>query len=87
MCTLLARYSWLPVFLLVLVGIATPVPPVHADGGAPNLAYVFGTTQGISVIDVGQARVTKVIALAGDPHSILLSQDGRFLYVTQPALG
>ncbi|MDQ2906065.1 MAG: hypothetical protein M3Y81_21300, partial [Chloroflexota bacterium] len=48
--------------------------------------YVSGTTQGISVIDVGQARVTKVIALAGDPHTILLSQDGRFLYMTQPAL-
>ncbi len=57
---------------------------VYADGGAPNLAYVSGTTGGISVIDVGQGKVKKSIAVTGDPHTILLSQDGRFLYITQP---
>ena len=62
-------------------------PQAHADGGAPNLAYVSGTPSGVSVIDVGQAKVTKTILVAGDPHTILLSLDGRFLYVTQPALG
>lgn len=59
---------------------------VYADGGALNLAYVSGTTGGISVIDVGQGKVTKSIAVTGDPHTILLSQDGRYLYVTQPAI-
>jgi DNA-binding beta-propeller fold protein YncE len=62
-------------------------PSILADGGAPNLAYVSGTSSGISVIDVGQAKVTKTITVAGDPHTILLSQDGGFLYVSQPALG
>jgi DNA-binding beta-propeller fold protein YncE len=62
-------------------------PRTHADGGAPNLAYVSGTSSGISVIDVGQAKVTKTMAVAGDPHTILLSQDGGFLYVSQPRIG
>ena len=63
-------------------------PPlhVHADGGAPNLAYVSGTPSGISVIDVGQAKITKNLRVAGDPQSILLSQDGSVLYVTQPGI-
>ncbi len=61
--------------------------PVHADGGAPNLAYISGTTSGVSVLDVGQGKVTKTIAIGGDPHMILLSLDGRLLFVTQPALG
>jgi DNA-binding beta-propeller fold protein YncE len=39
------------------------------------------------VIDVLQGKVTKIIPVAGDPHSILLSLDGRFLFVTQPRLG
>lgn len=60
--------------------------PVHADGGAPNLAYVSGTNGGISVIDVGQAKVTKTIVVTGDPHTILLSSDGRYLYITQPTV-
>ncbi|HEY6287196.1 MAG TPA: YncE family protein [Ktedonobacteraceae bacterium] len=62
-------------------------PHISADGGAPNLAYVSGTSSGVSVIDVGQAKVTKTISVAGDPHTILLSQDGGLLYVSQPALG
>ena len=65
----------------------TFVPHANADGGAPNLAYVSGTSSGVSVIDVGQAKVTKTISIAGDPHTILLSQDGGLLYVSQPALG
>jgi DNA-binding beta-propeller fold protein YncE len=62
-------------------------PRTLADGGAPNLAYVSGTSSGISVIDVGQAKITKTIPITGDPHTILLSQDGGFLYVSQPAVG
>lgn len=59
----------------------------HADGGAPNLAYVAGAQQGIGIIDVAQQKVTGRFAVAGDPHTILLSPDGRLLYVTQPTLG
>lgn len=71
--------------LLFLLALSSP-SPAHADGGAPNLAYVSGTTAGISIIDVGQSKVTKTLAIPGDPHTILLSLDGSLLYVTQPAL-
>ncbi len=58
----------------------------RADGGAPNLAYISGTTKGISVVDIQQKAVTNTFSLAGDPQTIFLSLDGRFLYVTQPQL-
>lgn len=58
----------------------------RADGGAPNLAYIAGSTKGISVVDIQQKQVTTTFSLTGDPHTIYLSLDGRFLYVTQPAL-
>src|SRR5436190_11319786 len=44
--------------MLLMVGVMvvfSPVP-VHADGGAPNLAYVVGTAKGISTIDIGQQK-------------------------------
>jgi len=59
----------------------------HADGGAPNLAYVSGASQGIGIIDVGQQKVTQRFAITGDAYTILLSPDGRLLYVTEPARG
>lgn len=58
----------------------------YADGGAPNLAYVAGSGPGISIIDISQKKVTSTFPLAGNPRSVYLSLDGRFLYVTQPAL-
>ncbi len=82
------RWQWIIAFLFICSLISLYfVPRAHADGGAPNLAYVSGTSSGVSVIDVGQAKVTKTISVAGDPHTILLSQDGGFLYVAQPAVG
>ncbi len=82
------RYRWLLSMILTFLLLSVYAPlPAYADGGAPNLAYVSGTAAGISVVDVGQAKVTKTIAVAGDPHAILLSLDGRFLYATQPAAG
>ena len=60
---------------------------VYADGGAPNLAYVAGAAHGIGVIDIGQQKVTSSMTVDGDPQMILLSLDGRYLYVTQPTLG
>ncbi len=74
----------LPLFFLMSALVQLSA---YADGGAPNLAYIAGTTGGVSVLDVGQGKVTKTLSLAGDPHMILLSQDGRVLYVTQPVLG
>jgi hypothetical protein len=59
----------------------------HADGGAPNLAYVAGTAKDISVIDISQQKVTRTIATDGSPHTVFLSLDGSFLYVTEPDLG
>ncbi|GHO91064.1 hypothetical protein KSF_011120 [Reticulibacter mediterranei] len=56
----------------------------HADGGAPNLAYVSGTAQDISVIDVGLSKVIATIPTVGKPDTILLSLDGSFLYISQP---
>ncbi len=71
--------------LLLLVNLAAP--PASADGGAPQLAYVAGAARGISVIDIGQQRITGTLALAGNPRGILLSPDGSTLYATQPGLG
>jgi DNA-binding beta-propeller fold protein YncE len=82
------RWQWFIALLFICSFLClTFVPHANADGGAPNLAYVSGTSSGVSVIDVGQAKVTKTISIAGDPHTILLSQDGGLLYVSQPALG
>jgi DNA-binding beta-propeller fold protein YncE len=88
MRTVSRRCCWPFSFLLVFTLLSLcSARRVRADGGAPNLAYVSGTPSGISVIDVLQGKVTKLISVAGDPHTILLSLDGRFLYVTQPGLG
>src|SRR5438034_11255452 len=88
MRTVLKRCYWTLALLFVLSLLSVYFAShTHADGGAPNLAYVSGTSSGVSVIDVGQAKVTKTISVEGNPHTILLSQDGGFLYVSQPAVG
>ncbi len=74
----------LPVVALVSLFTFFATPIAHADGGAPNLAYVAGTNSGISVIDVAQQKVTRTISMSGKPKTILLSNDARFLYVTEP---
>ena len=75
-------------FVLALLLFLFPFSQhVYADGGAPNLAYVAGAAQGIGVIDISQQKVTSSITVGGDPQMILLSLDGRYLYVTQPTLG
>ena len=84
-----SRIVWYGVafcFVLALLSLSV-VPVAHADGGAPNLAYVAGTSRGISIIDVSQQKVTGSLSITGDPRSIYLSVDGRLLAVTQPALG
>src|SRR5713101_1705957 len=88
MRTVSRRCGWFLSLLLVFTLLSMCFPlRIHADGGAPNLAYVSGTPSGVSVIDVLQGKITKIISVAGDPHTILLSLDGRFLFVTQPGLG
>jgi hypothetical protein len=72
------------VFLLFLFPLSHHA---YADGGAPNLAYVAGASHGIGVIDIGQQKVTSSITVEGNPQMILLSLDGRYLYVTQPTFG
>ncbi len=71
----------------LLLTIALFSIAAHADGGAPQLAYVAGTPKGISIIDIQQQKVTGTISVQGDPHAIMLSLDGRYLYVTQPQPG
>ncbi len=81
----ICRYLFSLSLLLLLISFCAP--HVHADGGAPQLAYIAGASQGISVIDIAQQRVTRTIPMLGDPHVVLLSLDGHALYVTQPMLG
>ena len=50
----------------------------HADGRAPNLAYVAGTPSRVRVIEVHEGKVSKIIPFAGDPQIIMLSNDGRY---------
>src|SRR5260221_9761420 len=70
--------------LLLLVGLYSL--PAHADGGAPQLAYVAGATQGISIIDIARRRVTGTIAVEGDPRTVLLSPARYALHLTPPTL-
>src|SRR5579875_1920051 len=77
--------SFLSVCLLLPFAAAFPAV-AYADGGAPQLAYVAGATRGVGVINIAQRRVSGSIAVSGNPRTILLSLDGAWLYVTQPAL-
>ena len=78
------------IVLLVLVLADALVSPslALADGGAPNLAYIAGggsSGNQLVVIDIGQRRVTGRIAIGGRPAGVVLSTDGRYAYVTEPA--
>src|SRR5437660_10896117 len=81
------RFSLLFAPFLLCVLCYSSAQPAFADGGAPELAYVAGTTAGVSVIDIVQQRVSRTLAIDGDPQTVLLSSDGRFLYITQPERG
>lgn len=80
-------FRWSSIALLSALSLLALTPVALADGGAPNLAYVAGGGNGISVVDVAQQQATNAFTIPGDPHMILLSLDGRFLYITQPQLG
>ena len=74
--------------LLVIIGVlgATlgTTHSAHADGGAPNLAYVAGAgTNGnqVAVIDIAKKQVTGHITIGNAPHALALSSDARMLFV------
>src|SRR5260370_18569 len=76
--------------LLLLVGMFSP--SASADGGAPQLAYVAGAAQGISIIDIAQRRVNGSIAVAASPtpHNqrwIPAPTSHTFFEVNGPVLG
>lgn len=73
--------------LLLLALCMSPLPHVYADGGAPDLAYVAGASEGVGIIDVAQRKLARTFAIAGDPRMILLSLDGQLLYVPEAAAG
>src|SRR5215471_5005598 len=81
------RWSWILALLCVLaLSSLCDTPRSYADGGAPNLSYVSGTPSGVSVIDVGQAKVTKTRydkSVAGSPH--MLRGDGSSSSATTPS--
>ncbi|GER90406.1 hypothetical protein KDW_45680 [Dictyobacter vulcani] len=80
--------AWVGAWMLIIFLLSFQLSrTTQADGGAPNLAYVAGSAGGISVIDVFQKNVSKNFAITGDPHAVLLSPDGRYLYVTRPQAG
>ncbi len=77
----------LVLLLTTLLSFLVLLPSVvHADGGAPNLAYVAGGAQGVSVIDIAQRKVITSLPVEGEPSSVLLSLDGSLLYIAQPTL-
>lgn len=82
---IITRVYCLALFLLAL-GMF-PLQHVHADGGAPDLAYVAGASQGVGIIDVAQQKLANTFAVADDPPMILLSLNGQLLYVAEPAAG
>jgi DNA-binding beta-propeller fold protein YncE len=87
MSIFLRRSCWFIITILSCLCLFLPAPIVaHADGGAPNRAYVAGAAKGIGIIDISQQKVIDHMAVAGDPHTILLSLDGNYLYTTEPQL-
>src|SRR5574340_808004 len=86
-----SRIYWLITLLMSICMLLLFLFPgsqrVYADGGAPNLAYVSGSQKGISIIDIGQQKVTTSFTMSSEPGAIYLSLDGRFLYVTEPTSG
>jgi DNA-binding beta-propeller fold protein YncE len=86
-CYAVARQHYQVLLYLLLITCFMRPAEAHADGGAPNLAYVASAGANISIIDVIQQKVTRTISTAGNPHALLLSIDGQYLYSSQPQQG
>ncbi|HEV2235248.1 MAG TPA: hypothetical protein VGR57_01185 [Ktedonobacterales bacterium] len=77
-----AALAWL------LLGALAPAPPVRADGGAPNLAYIVsrsasGNGGTLAALDIARRKVTWTTALAAAPTAVQLSVDGRTVFVAE----
>lgn len=82
------RRAMLALTLCLLTCLWT-VPFARADGGAPNLVYVAGAGAGgqdVAIVDIAARKVTASVPTGSPPAGIVLSVDGRFAYLTQPAL-
>jgi DNA-binding beta-propeller fold protein YncE len=79
---------FIPLILLLVGSLLLLISPdqAHADGGAPNLAYVAGSSAGIGIVDIASQKISGSFSLPGNPGAVYLSLDGRFLYVAQPGL-
>ena len=58
--------------------------PAYADGGAPERAYVAGSSAGISVVSIPLQKVANTLHVSTTVHMVLLSPDARFLYAAEP---
>ena len=65
-----------------ILGLSTA--PAFADGGAPERAYVAGSSAGISVVSIPLQKVASSLKVSSTVHMILLSPDARFLYAAEP---
>ena len=57
-------YRWYWTLALLFILSLYSAPHTRAGGGASNPAYVSGTSSGVSVNDVGPAKITKIITVA-----------------------
>ena len=74
--------------LLCALALPSAVPAAHADGGAPNLAYIVGAgaSKGdLVTVDIAQRRATGRVGVGGESRAVILSPDARFVYVAQAA--
>lgn len=75
------------IWLVIVALWADGLPrSAHADGGAPNLAYVVvggAKPTALAIIDIAKRRLTGQIELGGDPQAVVLSVDSRFAYIPQ----
>jgi len=73
------------VFYSLLVVLST-ARVAHADGGAPNLAYVAGAGNAgtsVAIIDLAKQQVTGTIDVSEKPAGLVLSTDAHYAYIVQ----
>lgn len=74
--------------LWLLTGLAPLLTVAHADGGAPNLAYIVGggaSADNLTILDIGARKIAATVPVGGAPRAVALSVDARYAYVTQSA--
>jgi hypothetical protein len=71
---------------LVALALLWPASLASAAEGDPNLAYIAGSTPGVSVIDIGHHQQSRTFSVGGNPAMMYLSLNGSFLSLSQPSL-